>query len=201
MFINFFIDNLIESTNYFEWTETNVLLYIVYIVRLYSLLWWKIFGVLLLFTNICTFCFFLFVVSEFAQELGTAMENHGANMRRLVDEFRTKSGESRGDAGSMRRVWENLLRQVEADASAHLDLAAVFQQQLSRPTVESSFHRKLQSRKVNGTREFSFPIKSFFLSEFQHFVGLRNTEEKRNQTYETCQGYLFFIYIIMLRIY
>lgn len=77
------------------------------------------------------------------------MENHGSNVRRLVDEFRSKSGETRGDAGGMRRVWENLLRQVEADAAAHLDLAAVLQQQLSRPILEASFHRKIQSRKVS----------------------------------------------------
>ncbi|EFN66252.1 SH3 and cysteine-rich domain-containing protein 2, partial [Camponotus floridanus] len=87
-------------------------------------------------------------VSEFAQALGTAMENHSANVRRLVDEFRSRSSDSRIDVGNMRRVWENLLRQVEADAASHLDLAAVLQQQLSRPTLEASFHRKLQSKKV-----------------------------------------------------
>lgn len=92
----------------------------------------------------------LFTVSEFAQELGAAMENHSAMVRRLVDEFRGRSGDMRIDSGGMRRVWESLLRQVEADAVAHLDLAAVLQQQLSRPTLEASFHRKLQSRKVYG---------------------------------------------------
>ncbi|XP_046145285.1 uncharacterized protein LOC114876691 isoform X1 [Osmia bicornis bicornis] len=92
-------------------------------------------------------------VSEFAQELGAAMENHSAMVRRLVDEFRGRSGDMRVDSGGMRRVWENLLRQVEADAVAHLDLAAVLQQQLSRPTLEASFHRKLQSRKVFAHRE------------------------------------------------
>ncbi|XP_076632341.1 SH3 and cysteine-rich domain-containing protein isoform X2 [Colletes latitarsis] len=92
-------------------------------------------------------------VSEFAQELGAAMESHSANVRRLIDEFRGRSGDTRIDSGGMRRVWESLLRQVEADAVAHLDLAAVLQQQLSRPTLEASFHRKLQSRKVFGHRE------------------------------------------------
>ncbi|XP_017876177.1 uncharacterized protein LOC108622657 isoform X2 [Ceratina calcarata] len=92
-------------------------------------------------------------VSEFAQELGAAMESHSANVRRLVDEFRTRAGDARVDSGGMRRVWENLLRQVQSDAEAHLDLAAVLQQQLSRPTLEASFHRKLQSRKVFAHRE------------------------------------------------
>lgn len=92
-------------------------------------------------------------VSEFAQELGAAMENHSANIRRLVDEFRSRSAETRLDSSGMRRVWENLLRQVEADAVSHLDFAAVLQQQLSRPTIEASFHRKLQSRKVFTYRE------------------------------------------------
>ncbi|XP_011345363.1 uncharacterized protein LOC105283928 isoform X2 [Ooceraea biroi] len=92
-------------------------------------------------------------VSEFAQELGAAMESHSANVRRLVDEFRGRSGDARIDVGGLRRVWESLLRQVEADAASHLDLAAVLQQQLSRPTIEASFHRKLQSRKVFAHRE------------------------------------------------
>ncbi|XP_076684180.1 SH3 and cysteine-rich domain-containing protein isoform X2 [Andrena cerasifolii] len=92
-------------------------------------------------------------VSEFAQELGVAMENHSVNVRRLVDDFRSRSAETRVDSGGMRRVWESLLRQVEADAVAHLDLASVLQQQLSRPTLEASFHRKLQSRKVFTHRE------------------------------------------------
>lgn len=87
-------------------------------------------------------------VSEFAQELGAAMESHSANVRRLVDEFRSRSGETRVDSGGMRRVWESLLRQVQSDAEAHLDLAAILQQQLSRPTLEASFHRKVQSKKV-----------------------------------------------------
>lgn len=101
-------------------------------------------------------------VSEFAQELGAAMESHSANVRRLVDEFRGRSGDARIDVGGMRRVWENLLRQVEADAASHLDLAAVLQQQLSRPTLEASFHRKLQSRKVSlsprASRIFFFRV-------------------------------------------
>ncbi|KAK9297615.1 hypothetical protein QLX08_008757 [Tetragonisca angustula] len=92
-------------------------------------------------------------VSEFAQELGAAMESHSVNVRRLVDEFRSRSGDTRVDSGGMRRVWESLLRQVQSDAEAHLDLAAVLQQQLSRPTLEASFHRKLQSRKVFTHRE------------------------------------------------
>ncbi|XP_072761435.1 uncharacterized protein Stacl isoform X2 [Anoplolepis gracilipes] len=92
-------------------------------------------------------------VSEFAQELGSAMESHSANVRRLVDEFRSRSSDTRVDVGGMRRVWDNLLRQVEADAASHLDLAAVLQQQLSRPTLEASFHRKLQSRKVFAHRD------------------------------------------------
>ncbi|CAK9827102.1 Proto-oncogene vav [Anthophora retusa] len=92
-------------------------------------------------------------VSEFAQELGTVMETHSTNVRRLVDEFRTRSADTRVDTGGMRRVWESMLRQVQADAEAHLDLAAVLQQQLSRPTLEASFHRKLQSKKVFAHRE------------------------------------------------
>ncbi|XP_033330296.2 SH3 and cysteine-rich domain-containing protein isoform X4 [Megalopta genalis] len=92
-------------------------------------------------------------VSEFTEMLGTIMEDHSANVQRLVDKFRSRSEDTRLDTGGVRRVWENLLRQVEADALAHLDFAKVLQQQLSRPTLEASFHRKLQSRKVFAHRE------------------------------------------------
>lgn len=108
------------------------------------------------------------IVSEFAQELGAAMESHSANVRRLVDEFRSRSGDTRIDVGGMRRVWESLLRQVEADAASHLDLAAVLQQQLSRPTLEASFHRKLQSRKVS----YPHPCTSRILFFLHKFVSL-----------------------------
>ncbi|XP_076288860.1 SH3 and cysteine-rich domain-containing protein isoform X2 [Lasioglossum baleicum] len=92
-------------------------------------------------------------VAEFTEMLGAVMEDHSANVQRLVDKFRSRSEDTRLDTGGVRRVWENLLRQVEADALAHLDLAKVFQQQLSRPTLEASFYRKLQSRKVFAHRE------------------------------------------------
>ncbi|XP_078041095.1 SH3 and cysteine-rich domain-containing protein isoform X2 [Augochlora pura] len=92
-------------------------------------------------------------VSEFTEMLGTIMEDHSANVQRLVDKFRSRSEDTRLDTGGVRRVWENLLRQVEADALAHLDFAKILQQQLSRPTLEASFHRKLQSRKVFAHRE------------------------------------------------
>ncbi|XP_058794717.1 uncharacterized protein LOC131666226 isoform X2 [Phymastichus coffea] len=92
-------------------------------------------------------------VSEFAQSLGGALECHGQNVIRLVDDFRGRTTDSRGDAGGMRRVWDSLLRQVEADATAQLDLASLLQQQLSRPALEGCFHRKVQHRKVFGHRE------------------------------------------------
>jgi len=113
------------------------------------------------------------IVSEFAQELGAAMESHSANVRRLVDEFRSRSGDSRIDAGGMRRVWENLLRQVEAVAASHLDLAAMLQQQLSRPTLEASFHRKLQSRKVSSSASrIFFYVSMFFYISIGSFMNL-----------------------------
>ncbi|KAJ8666964.1 hypothetical protein QAD02_008626 [Eretmocerus hayati] len=93
------------------------------------------------------------IVSEFAQALGTAMEGHGQTVIRLVDDFRNRSSETRSDASSMRRLWDSLLRQVEADASAQLELASLLQQQLSRPALEGCFHRKVQHRKIFSQRE------------------------------------------------
>lgn len=95
---------------------------------------------------------FYVLVSEFAQSLGQAMEHHSNNVRRLVEEFRARSSDTRGDVGTMRRAWEGLLRQVDADATGHQELAAVLQQQLSRPALEGCFHRKVQHRKVSVER-------------------------------------------------
>lgn len=54
---------------------------------------------------------------------------------------------------SLFHTWETLLQEVEADSQAHSDVASALNRQVSRPLVERSFHRKLQSRKVFAHRE------------------------------------------------
>lgn len=50
-------------------------------------------------------------------------------------------------------TWETLLQEVEIDSQAHSDIASILGRQVSRPLVERSFHRKIQSRKVFTHRE------------------------------------------------
>lgn len=50
-------------------------------------------------------------------------------------------------------TWETLLQEVEIDSQAHSDIASILGRQVSRPLLERSFHRKIQSRKVFTHRE------------------------------------------------
>jgi hypothetical protein len=50
-------------------------------------------------------------------------------------------------------TWETLLQEVEIDSQALGDIASILGRQVSRPLLERSFHRKIQSRKVFSQRE------------------------------------------------
>jgi len=50
-------------------------------------------------------------------------------------------------------AWETLLQEVEIDSQAHSDIASILARQVSRPLLERSFYRKIQSRKVFTHRE------------------------------------------------
>lgn len=54
---------------------------------------------------------------------------------------------------SLFHTWETLLQEVEIDSQAHSDIASILGRQVSRPLLEKSFHRKIQSRKVFTHRE------------------------------------------------
>ncbi|XP_043475547.1 uncharacterized protein LOC122507092 isoform X4 [Leptopilina heterotoma] len=146
------------------------------------------------------------IVSEFAQELGGAMESHSANVRRLVDDFRNRAGDTR-DSSGMRRVWENLLRQVEADATTHLDLAGLLQQQISRPTSEASFHRKVQSRKIFAHREAYEQVVSKTEEKLQRartdykraYAALLNSESGNDQELKRAYLEAHNAYVLQLR--
>jgi hypothetical protein len=51
------------------------------------------------------------------------------------------------------QAWETLLQEVEIDSQAHSDIASILGRQVSRPLLERSFYRKIQSRKVFTHRE------------------------------------------------
>ena len=54
---------------------------------------------------------------------------------------------------SVFQAWETLLQEVEIDSQAHSDIASILGRQVSRPLLERSFYRKIQSRKVFTHRE------------------------------------------------
>lgn len=50
-------------------------------------------------------------------------------------------------------TWETLLQEVETDSKSVGEVANVLGRQISRPLLDRSFYRKLQSRKVFGQRD------------------------------------------------
>nr|XP_018898584.1 PREDICTED: uncharacterized protein LOC109031500 isoform X3 [Bemisia tabaci] len=96
-------------------------------------------------------------VSDFTQELSKMYEQHAEELQHLVANFRKKNAELRKERpacpSSLVHTWESLLQEVEVDSQAHSDVASVLGRQVSRPLLERSFHRKVQSRKVFAHRE------------------------------------------------
>lgn len=54
---------------------------------------------------------------------------------------------------SLFHTWETLLQEVEIDSQAMGDIGSILGRQVSRPLLEKSFYRKIQSRKVFTHRE------------------------------------------------
>ncbi|XP_033611428.1 uncharacterized protein LOC111874632 isoform X2 [Cryptotermes secundus] len=96
-------------------------------------------------------------VSDFTQQLSHVYEHHAEELQLLVSNFRKKNAELRKERpacpSSLFHTWETLLQEVEIDSQAHSDIASILGRQVSRPLLERSFHRKIQSRKVFTHRE------------------------------------------------
>ncbi|KAK3915645.1 F-BAR and double SH3 domains protein 1, partial [Frankliniella fusca] len=96
-------------------------------------------------------------VSDFTTELSQLYERHAEELQMLVAGYRKRNAELRKDRGacqtSLFQTWDILLQEVEKDSQAHSDIASVLGRQVARPLLEKTFHRKIQSRKVFGTRE------------------------------------------------
>ncbi|XP_065351581.1 uncharacterized protein Stacl isoform X17 [Cloeon dipterum] len=96
-------------------------------------------------------------VSDFTQQLSQIYEQHAEELQHLVEGFRKKNAELRKErpacASSVFQAWETLLQEVEIDSQAHSDIASILGRQVSRPLLERSFYRKIQSRKVFTHRE------------------------------------------------
>ncbi|XP_018568029.1 uncharacterized protein LOC108908470 [Anoplophora glabripennis] len=96
-------------------------------------------------------------VSDFTQQLGQMYEQHAEELQMLVANFRKRNGELRKERpacpSSLFHTWETLLQEVEIDSQALGDIASILGRQVSRPLLERSFHRKIQSRKVFTQRE------------------------------------------------
>nr|XP_015838824.1 PREDICTED: uncharacterized protein LOC657682 isoform X8 [Tribolium castaneum] len=96
-------------------------------------------------------------VSDFTQQLGQMYEQHAEELQMLVANFRKRNGELRKERpacpSSLFHTWETLLQEVEIDSQALGEIASILGRQVSRPLLERSFHRKIQSRKVFTQRE------------------------------------------------
>ncbi|VEN64193.1 unnamed protein product [Callosobruchus maculatus] len=84
-------------------------------------------------------------------------ERHAEELQMLVTNFRKRNSELRKERpacpSSLFHTWETLLQEVEIDSQALADIASILSRQVSRPLLERSFHRKIQSRKVFTHRE------------------------------------------------
>ncbi|XP_059476432.1 uncharacterized protein LOC132197273 isoform X7 [Neocloeon triangulifer] len=96
-------------------------------------------------------------VSDFTQQLSQIYEQHAEELQHLVEGFRKKNAELRKERpacpSTVFHAWETLLQEVEIDSQAHSDIASILGRQVSRPLLERSFYRKIQSRKVFTHRE------------------------------------------------
>ncbi|XP_060841264.1 uncharacterized protein LOC132921992 isoform X13 [Rhopalosiphum padi] len=96
-------------------------------------------------------------VSDFTQELSQMYEQHAAELQLLVTNFRKKNTDLRKDRPSFPSqlfyTWETFLQEVETDSKSISDVASVLGRQISRPLLDRSFHRKVQSRKVFSQRD------------------------------------------------
>ncbi|XP_060529110.1 uncharacterized protein LOC132703706 isoform X4 [Cylas formicarius] len=96
-------------------------------------------------------------VSDFTQQLGQMYEQHAEELQLLVSNFRKRNNDLRKERpacpSSLFHCWEALLQEVEIDSQALGDIASILGRQVSRPMLERSFYRKIQSRKVFTHRE------------------------------------------------
>lgn len=96
-------------------------------------------------------------VSDFTETLSHLYEEHAAGLQTLVSTYRKKNGELRKERpachSSLFQAWETFLQEIEADSQASSDVASTLSRQVSRPMLDKSFHRKVQSRKIFTHRE------------------------------------------------
>uniref|UniRef100_A0A1I8PL17 Stac-like n=1 Tax=Stomoxys calcitrans TaxID=35570 RepID=A0A1I8PL17_STOCA len=96
-------------------------------------------------------------VSDFTETLSHLYEDHATALQTLVTNYRKKNAELRKERPachlSIFQAWETFLQEVETDSQASNDVAHVLYRQVSRPMLDKSFHRKVQSRKIFTHRE------------------------------------------------
>ncbi|XP_020717503.1 uncharacterized protein LOC101453779 isoform X1 [Ceratitis capitata] len=96
-------------------------------------------------------------VSDFTETLSHLYEEHATALQTLVSNFRKKNAELRKERPACHlaifQAWEAFLQEVETDSQASNDVANVLSRQVSRPMLDKSFHRKVQSRKIFTHRE------------------------------------------------
>ncbi|KAH8277926.1 hypothetical protein KR018_010367 [Drosophila ironensis] len=96
-------------------------------------------------------------VSDFSETLSRLYEEHATALQVLVSNYRKKNAELRKERPACHlaifQAWETFLQEVETDSQACNDVASVLSRQVSRPMLDKSFHRKVQSRKIFTHRE------------------------------------------------
>ncbi|XP_037047870.1 uncharacterized protein LOC119082453, partial [Bradysia coprophila] len=97
------------------------------------------------------------LVSDFTEQLSLLYDQHAEALQILVSSFRKKNGELRKERpachSSLFQAWETFLQEIEADSVSSSDVASTLSRQVSRPMLERTFHKKVQSRKIFTHRE------------------------------------------------
>ncbi|XP_076037098.1 uncharacterized protein LOC143022658 [Oratosquilla oratoria] len=95
-------------------------------------------------------------MSDFTAQLSQIHERHAEDLQHLVETYRKRNSELRNERpcqNQMFQAWETLLQEAEVDSQIHSDVAGTLARQVSRPLIEKTFNRKIQSRKIFIHRE------------------------------------------------
>ncbi|XP_052225847.1 uncharacterized protein LOC127841228 [Dreissena polymorpha] len=98
------------------------------------------------------------LVSEFAQEMASSYESFAKDIQRVVAMFRDRSNTLKSERSldtpsSLYSVWENLLKETELDAQAHLDASGLLLKNVSEPLQEVSKYKMSQALKLQTFRQ------------------------------------------------
>ncbi|XP_052799939.1 uncharacterized protein LOC128231321 isoform X1 [Mya arenaria] len=98
------------------------------------------------------------LVAEFAEEMASAYDNFAREVQRVVGQFRERSHHLKTEwyvdtPSTIYNAWENLVKETETDAQAHLDASGLLVKNVSEPLKEVAKYKMSQAQKLQAFRE------------------------------------------------